>query len=65
MRPRIAVIGAGIAGLAAAHELALDGRVEVVIVEGSSRTGGKLLRGEVPELRMYPSSASLRAGAPV
>lgn len=41
------VIGAGISGLAAARTLSLDGRVRVSVLEGSPRTGGKLLRGEV------------------
>ncbi|MGH3737868.1 MAG: FAD-dependent oxidoreductase, partial [Micromonosporaceae bacterium] len=38
---RVCVIGAGIAGLAAAHALASAG-VAVTIVEGASRVGGKL-----------------------
>jgi protoporphyrinogen/coproporphyrinogen III oxidase len=46
-RPTVAVVGAGIAGLAAAHEFERDGRVSVVVVDGALRTGGKLLRGEV------------------
>ncbi len=46
-RPTVAVVGAGIAGLAAAYELACDGRVAVVVLEGSPRTGGKVLRGEI------------------
>jgi oxygen-dependent protoporphyrinogen oxidase len=46
-RPKVIVVGAGIAGLAAAHALALDGRVAVTVLEGSPRTGGKLLRGAV------------------
>lgn len=46
-RPHVVVVGAGIAGLAAARALSLDGRVRVTVVEGSPRTGGKLLRGEV------------------
>jgi protoporphyrinogen/coproporphyrinogen III oxidase len=46
-RPHVVVVGAGIAGLAAAHALALDGRVTVTVLEGSPRTGGKLLRGAV------------------
>jgi oxygen-dependent protoporphyrinogen oxidase len=46
-RPQVIVVGAGIAGLAAARALALDGRVAVTVLEGSPRTGGKLLRGEV------------------
>jgi oxygen-dependent protoporphyrinogen oxidase len=41
------VVGAGISGLAAARTLVLDGRVRVTVLEGSARTGGKLLRGEV------------------
>jgi oxygen-dependent protoporphyrinogen oxidase len=45
--PHVVVVGAGIAGLAAAHALATDGRVRVTVLEGSPRTGGKLLRGEV------------------
>jgi oxygen-dependent protoporphyrinogen oxidase len=46
-RPHVVVVGAGIAGLAAAHALTIDGRVRVTVLEGSPRTGGKLLRGEV------------------
>ena len=47
VRPHVVVVGAGIAGLAAAHALTIDGRVRVTVLEGSPRTGGKLLRGEV------------------
>ena len=43
---RTVVVGAGIAGLTAARDLAAAGR-EVSVVEGSSRVGGKLLVGEV------------------
>lgn len=41
-RPRrVAIVGAGITGLAAAHRLReLDGSVEVTLFEGSSRAGG-------------------------
>ena len=46
-RPHVVVVGAGISGLAAARALVLDGRVRVTVLEGSPRTGGKLLRGEV------------------
>jgi protoporphyrinogen/coproporphyrinogen III oxidase len=46
-RRHVVVVGAGIAGLAAARMLALDGRVTVTVLEGSPRAGGKLLRGEV------------------
>jgi oxygen-dependent protoporphyrinogen oxidase len=63
-RPRIAVIGAGIAGLAAAHELARDGRAEVVVFEGSPRTGGKLLRGEVAGVATDLGAESVLARRP-
>jgi protoporphyrinogen/coproporphyrinogen III oxidase len=46
-RPHVVVVGAGISGLAAARALLLDGRVQVSVLEGSPRTGGKLLRGHV------------------
>ena len=46
-RPHVVVVGAGIAGLAAAHTLTADGRVRVSVLEGSPRAGGKLLRGQV------------------
>jgi oxygen-dependent protoporphyrinogen oxidase len=43
MRPRIAVIGGGIAGLSAAHALAeRAASVEVVLLEASNRLGGVL-----------------------
>ncbi|WP_232676416.1 FAD-dependent oxidoreductase [Nocardioides sp. R-C-SC26] len=43
---RVAVIGAGIAGLTAAHALRRAGR-EVVVLDGADRVGGKLRRAEV------------------
>ena len=46
-RPRVVVVGAGIAGLSAATVLARDGRVSITVLEGSPRVGGKLSRGEV------------------
>ena len=46
-RPHVVVVGAGIAGLAAAHALLADGRVAVTVIERSPRTGGKLLRGTI------------------
>jgi len=43
---KVAVVGAGIAGLAAAHRLTGQG-AEVVVVEQASRAGGKLRTGEL------------------
>lgn len=46
--PRVAVVGGGIAGLAAAHALrATDDPPEVVVFEGAPRIGGKLLVSDV------------------
>lgn len=43
---RVAVVGGGIAGLAAAHHLLSTGRVDAVtVLEGSPETGGKLRLG--------------------
>ncbi len=39
-RPRVAVVGSGIAGLAAAHALQASGQVAVTLFEASSRFGG-------------------------
>ncbi len=44
MGARVAVVGGGIAGLAAAWEVAREPGVEVVLFEGSDRVGGKLRR---------------------
>lgn len=47
-RPLVAVVGAGVSGLAAAWRLQASGRCDVVVLEQSHRTGGVLLRGPVP-----------------
>ena len=43
---RVVVVGGGIAGLTAAHDLATAGE-QVLLLEGSDRVGGKLRRVEV------------------
>jgi oxygen-dependent protoporphyrinogen oxidase len=46
-RTRVAVVGGGISGLAAAYELAGDPSYDVTVLEGAPEVGGKLRLGEV------------------
>lgn len=59
-RRRIAVVGAGIAGLSAAHAL-LDAEpdLEVTLYEGSARVGGKLRAGEVAGMTVDVGAESM------
>lgn len=59
----VAVVGGGMAGLAAAHELAASG-VRVVVLEGSDRLGGKLRLGEVGGLTLDLGAESVLARRP-
>lgn len=60
---RVAVVGGGMAGLAAAHELAAGG-AEVVLLEGSDRLGGKLRLGEVGGMTLDLGAESVLARRP-
>ncbi|MDR7086674.1 oxygen-dependent protoporphyrinogen oxidase [Aeromicrobium panaciterrae] len=60
---RVAIVGGGMAGLAAARQLADDG-ADVVLLEGSSRLGGKLLLGEVGGLSLDLGAESILARRP-
>jgi NADPH-dependent glutamate synthase beta subunit-like oxidoreductase/NAD-dependent dihydropyrimidine dehydrogenase PreA subunit len=51
-RAKVAVVGAGPAGLACAHDLALFGH-EVVVFEASRRAGGMAFHG-IPDFRLPP-----------
>ncbi|WP_405670540.1 protoporphyrinogen oxidase [Streptomyces sp. NBC_01530] len=57
------VIGAGIAGLAAAHRL-LQGGARVTVLEASERVGGKLLPGEIVGARVDFGAESMLARRP-
>ncbi|MFG2551229.1 protoporphyrinogen oxidase [Streptomyces sp. NPDC048581] len=59
----VVVIGAGIAGLAAAHRLLGDGR-RVTVLEASDRVGGKLLPGEIAGVRVDFGAESMLARRP-
>ncbi len=65
-KPRIAVIGGGIAGLAAAWSLVNDRKVEadVTIFESSGEVGGKLALTEVEGITLDAGAESLLAVRP-
>jgi oxygen-dependent protoporphyrinogen oxidase len=63
--PRVAVVGAGIAGLAAAQHLReRRPELDVVVLDGADRVGGKLLRGEVAGIPVDLGAESLLARRP-
>ncbi|MGW0941161.1 protoporphyrinogen oxidase [Streptomyces sp. NPDC002623] len=57
------VVGAGIAGLAAAHRL-LGRGARVTVLEASDRVGGKLLPGEIAGVRVDLGAESMLARRP-
>ncbi|MFF4757895.1 protoporphyrinogen oxidase [Streptomyces sp. NPDC001292] len=59
----VVVIGAGIAGLAAAHRLLQHG-ARVTVLEAAERVGGKLLPGEIAGVRVDLGAESLLARRP-
>ncbi|MFF9037905.1 protoporphyrinogen oxidase [Streptomyces sp. NPDC014892] len=59
----VVVIGAGVAGLAAAHGL-LDRGARVTVLEASDRVGGKLLPGEIAGARVDFGAESILARRP-
>ncbi|MFJ3668879.1 protoporphyrinogen oxidase [Streptomyces sp. NPDC090106] len=59
----VVVIGAGIAGLAAAHRLVGRG-ARVTVLEASGRVGGKLLPGEIAGARVDLGAESMLARRP-
>ncbi|MEU3254540.1 protoporphyrinogen oxidase [Streptomyces sp. NPDC006997] len=59
----VVVIGAGIAGLAAAHQ-ALGHGARVTVLESSGRVGGKLLPGEIAGVRVDLGAESMLARRP-
>ncbi|MFF4983700.1 protoporphyrinogen oxidase [Streptomyces sp. NPDC001046] len=60
---RVVVVGAGIAGLAAAHRLLQQG-ARVTVLEASGRVGGKLLPGEIAGARVDLGAESMLARRP-
>lgn len=62
-RGHVVVVGAGIAGLAAAHRLLRRG-LRVTVLEASERVGGKLLPGEIAGVRVDLGAESMLARRP-
>jgi oxygen-dependent protoporphyrinogen oxidase len=60
---RVAVVGGGVAGLTAAYELGQAG-VEVLVLEGSDRIGGKLRLAEVDGVTLDVGAEALLARRP-
>ncbi|MFT4264473.1 MAG: protoporphyrinogen oxidase [Nocardioides sp.] len=60
---RVVVVGAGVAGLTAAHELAAGG-VEVVVVEASEHLGGKLRLASVAGVTVDVGAEAMLARRP-
>ena len=62
-RPVIAIVGAGIAGLAAAFFLR-DQPADVIVLDGAPRPGGKLARAEVAGVQLDVGAEALLARRP-
>jgi oxygen-dependent protoporphyrinogen oxidase len=62
-RPVVAVVGGGIAGLAAAFFLR-EAQVDVIVLEGSARLGGKLAVSEVAGIAVDEGAEALLARRP-
>lgn len=63
---RVVVIGGGIAGLAAAHALAVEsaGRVTVTVLESSATVGGKLRVSDVAGIALDEGAEAMQATRP-
>jgi len=56
---RIAVVGAGLAGLTAAYRLSGASNIDVSVYEGSSRIGGRCFTGTFPNGQVYEKGGEL------
>ncbi len=62
--PTVVVVGAGVAGLAAAWELVQHNEVHVIVLESSDRAGGKLRTAEVAGHHIDVGAESMLARRP-
>lgn len=56
-QPRVVVIGAGLAGLAAAKALLEQGFTDVTVLEASSRIGGRVQSVKLGECHLSPATS--------
>ncbi|MGH3097097.1 MAG: protoporphyrinogen oxidase [Streptosporangiales bacterium] len=63
-RQHVVVVGGGVAGLAAAWFLGETGRVDVTVLEGANRVGGKLRVSEVAGVPVDEGAESMLARRP-
>ncbi|MGI8646059.1 MAG: NAD(P)-binding protein, partial [Nocardioides sp.] len=63
-RPACVVVGGGLAGLTAAYLLGADGSHDVLVLESTSVTGGKLRRAEVAGVRVDVGAEAMLARRP-
>lgn len=61
---RVVVVGAGIAGLTAAHDLARDPDLDILVLESAPRVGGKLLTVEVGGVAVDVGAEAMLARRP-
>lgn len=61
---RVVVVGAGIAGLTAAHDLAREPGLDVLVLEATPRIGGKLLTAEVGGVAVDVGAEAMLARRP-
>jgi protoporphyrinogen/coproporphyrinogen III oxidase len=63
--PRVAIVGGGVSGLAAAHRLVgAEPTIDVMVVEATERLGGKLATGRVGDLVLPTGADSFVARKP-
>lgn len=64
-QPRVVVIGAGLAGLAAAKALLEQGFTDVTVLEASSHIGGRVQSVKLGECHLSPATSKSTSHPPV
>ena len=64
MRVRVIIVGAGFAGLTAAHRLAEDSRFSVTLLETSGRVGGRVRSASFPDHGSFVQDLGVHVSLP-